>query len=164
MLGGHLTVAWTPTGAVPHVAAGRARVLAVLTERRAAVWPDVPPSPSSATASSPPVPYGIGVPAATPPAVVKALHDAFKKGLEDPVAAQALETVYYLTVTGLPPAEQDAFLAAHPDLYERSHGAVRVRIAEGMLSVGSLDCPGYASRALPDWHAMHEMKLQRESA
>ncbi len=24
--------------------------------------------------------------------------------------------------------QQDAFLAAHPDLYERSHGAVRVKI------------------------------------
>jgi len=64
---------------------------------------------------------------------------------------------YVNGMAGLPPAEQDAFLAAHPDLYERSHGAVRVRIAEGMLSIGSLDCPGYASRAMPDWNSMREM-------
>jgi hypothetical protein len=71
---------------------------------------------------------------------------------------------YVNGMAGLPQAEQDAFLAAHPDLYERSHGAVRVKIAGGMLSIGTLDCPGYASGAMPDWSTMREMKLQRESA
>jgi hypothetical protein len=71
---------------------------------------------------------------------------------------------YVNGMAGLPQSEQDAFLSAHPDLYERSHGAVRVRIAEGMLSIGSLDCPGYASKAMPDWNTMRQMKLQRESA
>ncbi|MDA1118425.1 MAG: mandelate racemase [Proteobacteria bacterium] len=71
---------------------------------------------------------------------------------------------YVNGMAGLPQSEQDAFLAAHPDLYERSHGAVRVRIADGMLSIGSLDCPGYASAALPDWNSMREMKLHKESA
>ena len=52
---------------------------------------------------------------------------------------------------------QDAFLAAHPDLYERSHGAVRVRIERGELALASLACAGYASRALPDWTSMKEM-------
>ena len=70
---------------------------------------------------------------------------------------------YVNGMAGLPQAEQDAFLAAHPNLYERSHGAVRVKIADGMLSVGSLDCPGYASGALPDWNTMREMRL-KESA
>ena len=54
-------------------------------------------------------------------------------------------------------AEQEAFLAAHPDLYERSHGAVRVRIEAGLLAIGSLDCPGYASKAMPDWSSMRDM-------
>jgi hypothetical protein len=58
----------------------------------------------------------------------------------------------------LPPAEQDAFYNSHPDLYERSHGAVRLRIREGMIQMKSLDCPGYASRALPDWSAMKERR------
>jgi len=53
--------------------------------------------------------------------------------------------------------EQAAFLSAHPDLYESSHGAVRVRITGGNLSIGSLDCAGYASAAMPDWHSMKEM-------
>lgn len=64
---------------------------------------------------------------------------------------------YVNGMAGLPQAEQDAFLAAHPDLYEKSHGAVRVRIEDGMLAIGSLDCAGYASRAQPDWSTLREM-------
>ncbi|MCA3181565.1 MAG: hypothetical protein O9345_12220 [Burkholderiaceae bacterium] len=60
-------------------------------------------------------------------------------------------------MAALPAAEQQAFLDAHPDLYERSHGAVRVRLRDGRLGVGSLDVPGYASGAMPDWSAMRAM-------
>jgi hypothetical protein len=65
---------------------------------------------------------------------------------------------YVNGMAGLPQGEQDAFLAGHPDLYERSHGAVRVRIANGELSIGSLGCAGYASTAMPDWTSMKEMQ------
>ena len=91
MLGGHINVAVDSTGAVPHVAAGKARVLAVLTEQRASVWPDAPTLTELGYGIVSTSPYGIGVPAATPPAVVKALHDAFKKGLEDPIHMKTLE-------------------------------------------------------------------------
>ena len=60
-------------------------------------------------------------------------------------------------MAGLPAAEQDAFLAAHPDLYEKSHGAVRLRIEGGKLAIGSLACTGFASGAMPDWNAMREL-------
>jgi len=91
MLGGHLDVAVDSTGAVPHVAAGKARVLAVLTEKRTPVWPDAPTLSELGYGIVSTSPYGIGVPAATPPAVVKVLHDAFKKGLEDPIHVKTLE-------------------------------------------------------------------------
>jgi hypothetical protein len=57
-------------------------------------------------------------------------------------------------MAGLPPQEQRAFLKSHDDLYEHSHGAVRVRIAHGELQIGSLGVPGYASAVLPDWNSM----------
>jgi L-alanine-DL-glutamate epimerase-like enolase superfamily enzyme len=60
----------------------------------------------------------------------------------------------------LPQDEQDAFLTAHPDLYERSHGAVRLKIRNGLIAIGSLNCPGFASGAMPDWKQMREMKIQ----
>jgi len=64
---------------------------------------------------------------------------------------------YVNGMAALPQGEQEAFLRAHPDLYERSHGAVRVRIAGGSLAIGSLACAGYASAAMPDWIAMRRM-------
>jgi hypothetical protein len=64
---------------------------------------------------------------------------------------------YVNGMAGLPQTEQDAFLSAHPDLYERSHGAVRVKIANGELAIGSLDCRGFASAAMPDWNSMRRM-------
>ncbi len=64
---------------------------------------------------------------------------------------------YVNGMSGLPEEEQKRFLDAHRDLYERSHGAVRLRIEKGHIRVASLDCPGFASRALPDWEAMRRM-------
>ncbi len=64
---------------------------------------------------------------------------------------------YVNGMADLPASEQQAFLAAHPDLYEMSHGAVRVKIEDGMLALGSLDTPGYASNAMPEWTSMKEM-------
>jgi hypothetical protein len=64
---------------------------------------------------------------------------------------------YVNGMADLPADEQAAFLAAHPDLYERSHGAVRVRIRGGQLGIASLDCIGFASGAEPDWRAMGAM-------
>ena len=67
---------------------------------------------------------------------------------------------YVNGMADLPAHEQDEFLEKHQDLYERSHGAVRVRIREGNLAIGSLDCPGYASAAMPSWAQMREMKIK----
>lgn len=64
---------------------------------------------------------------------------------------------YVNGMAGLPDAEQAAFLAAHPDLYARAGGVVRVRIEAGALAVGSLACEGFAVGAEPDWSAMREM-------
>ncbi|MBL8325111.1 MAG: mandelate racemase [Rubrivivax sp.] len=67
---------------------------------------------------------------------------------------------YVNGMAGLPAAEQRSFLRAHPDLYEESHGAVRVRIRDGQLAIASLGSaggPGFASGARPDWASMRAM-------
>jgi hypothetical protein len=53
-----------------------------------------------------------------------------------------------------PAEEQQAFLDAHPDFYERSRGAVRLAIRGGAIALGSLSRPGFASAAHPDWTAL----------
>jgi len=65
---------------------------------------------------------------------------------------------YVNGMAGAPAAEQQAFLRAHPDLYESSAGAVRLKIRQGLLDIGSLGCAGFASGASPDWKAMRSME------
>ena len=60
-------------------------------------------------------------------------------------------------MAALPEREQQAFLQAHPDLYTRSHGAVRLKIEAGRIAIGSLAGAGYASGALPDFGAMQRL-------
>ena len=64
---------------------------------------------------------------------------------------------YVRGLTALPPGEQRALLAAHPDLYVDDHGLVRLRITRGRLDIRSLACEGFALGAEPDWAAMREV-------
>ena len=65
---------------------------------------------------------------------------------------------YVNGMAGLPEEEQRAFLRGHDDLYEHSHGAVRVRIVNGELQIRSLAVRGYASAVLPDWKSMRQAR------
>ena len=72
---------------------------------------------------------------------------------------------YVNGMAGLPASEQQAFAAAHADLYENSHGAVRLRMQGGRLGMASLGVaggPGFASGAAPDWQAMRAMPVPRD--
>ena len=53
---------------------------------------------------------------------------------------------------GRPPADSEAFAAAHADLYDRAgEGApVRLSIRAGQLALGSLECAGFGSATVPD--------------
>jgi hypothetical protein len=64
---------------------------------------------------------------------------------------------YVNGMASLPESEQARFLTAHPDLYEYTHGAVRLKIRDGQLDIGSLAQPGFASGAYPDWETLKPM-------
>jgi hypothetical protein len=64
----------------------------------------------------------------------------------------------------LPGTEQAAFLAAHPDLYEKSHGAVRLKIRGGRLQIGSLASTGFASGAYPEWDKLKPLAESKLNA
>jgi hypothetical protein len=49
-----------------------------------------------------------------------------------------------------PTQEAEAFLSAHPDLYEKVGGRVQLAIHNGNISVGSLAAPGFASGVAPE--------------
>jgi L-alanine-DL-glutamate epimerase-like enolase superfamily enzyme len=69
---------------------------------------------------------------------------------------------YVNGMAALGAGEQEAFLTAHPDLYERSHGAVRLHIRDGELAIGSLQRgAGFASGAAPDWNDVFLRSIDR---
>lgn len=57
-----------------------------------------------------------------------------------------------------PEEEANAFLAAHPDLYVRDAGRVRLAINEGDLMTGSLVRPGFATGTHPLWPTMSPLR------
>jgi tripartite-type tricarboxylate transporter receptor subunit TctC len=88
--GGHIMAAADSTGFAPLVQAGKIRVLNTWGEKRLDKFPDVPTLKELGLDIVQNSPFGIGAPRETPPEVVKRLHDAFKKAMEDPSYVQAL--------------------------------------------------------------------------
>ena len=99
LMGGHVNAAAESTGWVPYVDGGRARLLAVFTERRMKRYPNVPTLKELGVNAADYSPWGIVGPAGLEPSVAKTLHDAFKKAMEEPefaavLGALAQESVY----------------------------------------------------------------------
>ncbi|MCC2634236.1 MAG: tctC [Ramlibacter sp.] len=88
--GGHIMAAADSTGFAPLVKAGKLRVLNTWGEKRLEQFPDAPTLKELGLDIVQNSPFGIGAPRDTPPDVVKKLHDAFKKAMEDPSYVQAL--------------------------------------------------------------------------
>ena len=65
---------------------------------------------------------------------------------------------YVRGLAALPPGEQAAWAAAHPDLYVRDGDLVRLRITKGQLAIASLRVAGFAAGAEPDWSSMREVR------
>jgi len=51
-----------------------------------------------------------------------------------------------------------AFLQAQPGLYEAAGHTVRLRIDQGRIDLSSLDAPGFATRAHPDWTQLQPLR------
>ena len=90
IVGGHIMAAADSTGFAPLVESGKIRVLNTWGEKRLAKFPDTPTLKELGLNLVQNSPFGIGAPRNTPPNVVKALHDAFKKAMEEPSYVAAL--------------------------------------------------------------------------
>jgi tripartite-type tricarboxylate transporter receptor subunit TctC len=91
LLGGHVMSASDSTGWAPHVESGKVRLLVTFGSKRTKRWPQVPTLAELGYDTISDSPFGIGGPAGMDPAVVKVLHDAFRKSLEDPKVLQMLD-------------------------------------------------------------------------
>jgi tripartite-type tricarboxylate transporter receptor subunit TctC len=91
VLGGHVTATADSTGWAPQVDAGHLRLLVTWGNQRTKKWPDVPTLKELGFGIVSNSPFGIAGPKGMDPKVVKILHDAFKKGMEDPAYLKILE-------------------------------------------------------------------------
>jgi tripartite-type tricarboxylate transporter receptor subunit TctC len=83
LLGGHIDVVSDSTGWAGSVNSGAARLLVTWGSERTKNWPTVPTLKETGINMVSNSPFGIGGPKGMDPAVVKALHDAFRKGMEE---------------------------------------------------------------------------------
>jgi tripartite-type tricarboxylate transporter receptor subunit TctC len=90
VLGGHVTATADSTGWAPQVDAGQLRLLVTWGNQRTKKWPDVPTLKELGYGIVSNSPFGIAGPKGMDPKVVKILHDAFKKGMEDPAFQRVL--------------------------------------------------------------------------
>ncbi len=61
---------------------------------------------------------------------------------------------YHPGLSYLPPAQQQAALAAHGDFYERQQDLVVPRLVDGRFQIGSLQCHGFGFAVEPDMESM----------
>ncbi len=91
LLGGHTMALSDSTGWAPHVDAGKARLLATYGSKRTKRWPQVPTLLDAGYNTVSDSPFGFGGPKGMDPKVVKILHDAFRKAMDDPKVIAMLE-------------------------------------------------------------------------
>lgn len=91
VLGGHTTATADSTGWAPQVDAGNLRLLCTWGNQRTKRWPTVPTLKELGHGIVSNSPFGFAGPKGLDPAVVKVLHDAFRKGMDDPAYLKTLE-------------------------------------------------------------------------
>jgi tripartite-type tricarboxylate transporter receptor subunit TctC len=108
LLAGQVSMMSGTTEFVPHVQAGKLRVLATMGARRAAAFPDVPTLREAGVDIVNESPFGIGTARGTDPAVVQRLSDALRAALDEPTVKAAFDR-YMLPVIPMTAAEYEAF-------------------------------------------------------
>jgi tripartite-type tricarboxylate transporter receptor subunit TctC len=83
LLGGHISAVADASGWAPLVDSGQLRLLVIWTDKRSKSWPSVPTLKESGIAMVSNSPFGLAGPKGMDPKIVKILHDAFKKGMEE---------------------------------------------------------------------------------
>jgi len=119
LLGGHIhAVSVSPPEGIAHVKAGKLRIIALFSEQRMADFPNVPTVREQGVDFTMSQWRGLAAPKGTPPDVIRTLHDAFKKGMDDPAFLKnAADMSVALAYVG--PAEFGKLMAADHERYAR---------------------------------------------
>jgi tripartite-type tricarboxylate transporter receptor subunit TctC len=99
LLGGHVQAQSDATGWDKFVDGGQMRLLVTFGDKRTKRWPEVPTARDLGYGVVSSSPYGLVGPKGMDPAIVRTLHDAFKKAMDDPkhmeVLGQLNQEVWY---------------------------------------------------------------------
>ncbi|HXG04305.1 MAG TPA: tripartite tricarboxylate transporter substrate binding protein [Candidatus Binatia bacterium] len=122
LLGGHIEgLNAHPSEVLPHVQAGKVRVLAVYQEQRNPLFPDAPTFRELGHDLTLGVYYLLIAPRGTPPAIVQVIHDAARKALEEPsFVAMAKQRGYVIESKGPEPLRQELW-----DSYRKNEVLIR---------------------------------------
>ena len=91
LIGGHIMGHSDSTGWAPHVDAGRMRLLATYGSKRTKRWPQVATLEQLGYQTVSDSPFGICGPKGMDPGIVKVIHDAFRRTLDDPAVQTVLD-------------------------------------------------------------------------
>lgn len=127
LLGGHIMAHSDATGWAPHVEAGTLRLLATYGSKRTKRWPQVPTLNELGYDTVSDSPFGIAGPKGMEPALVRKIHDAFKKTLEDPAVLASFDK-YDQTVIYMGTEEYTRFIR---DTYAKEKAVIE-RLGLGM--------------------------------
>ena len=91
LLGDHVEAVALGSGLGPLVDAGKVRMLVIWTEQRSPRFPNSPTLLEEGHKIISASPYGIAGPKGMDPKIVKILHDAFQKAMDDPIHTRVLQ-------------------------------------------------------------------------
>ena len=114
LVAGHVQVIFAPVSeAIPHIKAGKLRALAVTPAKRLDVFPDVPSVGEFLPGYEATGFAGIGVPKATPAAIIDLLNKELNAGLANPKIKARIEELGGTVVGGTPAEFGEDHLGCH---------------------------------------------------
>jgi tripartite-type tricarboxylate transporter receptor subunit TctC len=117
LLGGHVNaVSVSPPEGIEHVKAGKLKIIALFSEKRFEMFPDVQTVKEQGIDFVMGQWRGLVSSKGTPPDVINILHDAFKKGMDDPVFQKNAEDMA-INLYHLGPEEFGKLMASQHELF-----------------------------------------------
>jgi tripartite-type tricarboxylate transporter receptor subunit TctC len=125
LLGGHINaVSVSPPEGIPQVKAGKLRIIALFSERRMSDFADVPTVREQGVDFALGQWRGLAAPKGTPPEAIRILHDAFKKGMEDPAFVRNAADMS-VTLAYVGPADFGRLMAADHERFGKLVAEIR---------------------------------------
>ena len=117
-----------PNDGMPHVKAGKLKVLATVTPRRLDILPDVPTLAESGLETGISVWLGVSVPAATPQPAIDRLGQSLNDAMRIPELAQRLTSLGFVVADRTQPKQTDDFTQSEYDRWGKLVSSLNIKL------------------------------------